>query len=71
MLEPFVLDVSLQDQSLNRLTGFQTINEERFKELEDELLLEMRGKGYLMPTFMILASMASVTGLIERKNRQL
>jgi len=71
LLEPFVLDVSLQDQSLNRLTGFQTINEERFKELEDELLLEMRSKGYLMPTFMILASMASVTGLIERKNRQL
>lgn len=71
LLEPFVLDVALDDQSLNRLTGFQTINEDRFKNLEDNLLLEMRGKGYLMPTYMALASLASVTGLIERKNLKL
>jgi hypothetical protein len=71
LLEPFVLDVALDDQSLNRLTGFQTINEDRFKNLEDNLLLEMHGKGYLMPTYMALASLASVTGLIERKNLKL
>ena len=71
LLEPFVLDVALEDKSLNRLTGFQTINEGRFKELEDDLLLEMRGKGYLMPTYMVLASLASVTGLIDRKNLKL
>ena len=71
LLEPFVLDVALEDKSLNRLTGFQTINEDRFKELEDDLLLEMRGKGYLMPTYMVLASLASVTGLIDRKNLKL
>lgn len=68
LLEPFVLDIELKDKSMNRLTGFQTINEERFQELEDDLLLEMRQKGYLMPTFMALASLSSITGLIERKN---
>ena len=71
LLEPFVLDVALEDKSLNRLTGFQTISEDRFKELEDDLLLEMRSKGYLMPTYMVLASLSSVTGLIERKNLKL
>lgn len=71
LLEPFVLDIALEDKSLNRLTGFQTISEDRFKELEDDLLLEMRSKGYLMPTYMVLASLSSVTGLIERKNLKL
>lgn len=68
LLEPFVLDVELKDKSINRLTGFQTINEDRLKELEDDLLLEMRKKGYLMPTYMALASLTSIAGLIERKN---
>ncbi|MDC3402099.1 SapC family protein [Alphaproteobacteria bacterium] len=71
LLEPFVLEVELKDKSKNRLVGFHTINEDKVKALDAATLGEMSELGYLMPTFMVLASLASVADLIDRKNRTL
>ena len=71
LLESFALEVGLANGSQNRLLGFYTINESKLAELEPAALSEMVEKGYMMAIFMVLASLASVTDLIDRKNRLL
>lgn len=71
LLESFALEVGLADGSQNRLLGFHTINESKLAELEPAALSEMVEKGYMMAIFMVLASLASVTDLIGRKNERL
>lgn len=68
LLEPLSIDVTLKDGAKNRLIGFHTIHEERFKELDVSALKEFKDKGYLLPTYMMLASLSNLADLIERKN---
>jgi hypothetical protein len=67
LIEPFVLDVTLDDGSENRLMGFHTINEERLGELGAEALGGLHAAGFLEAIFMVLASMNRFRDLIERK----
>ena len=69
LLESFVLDVELDDGSVNRLTGYYTINEERLRALDAEALGELHAAGYLEPVFMAVASVSNFRGLIDRMNR--
>lgn len=68
LLEPLSIDVTLKDGAKNRLIGFHTIHEEKFNALDASALMELRDKGYLLPTYMVLASLSNLAGLIERKN---
>jgi len=68
LLEPLSIDVALKNGSKNRLVGFHTIHEERFSELNAEALAEFQEKRYLMPTYMVLASLSNLTKLIDRKS---
>jgi len=68
LLEPLSIDVTLKDGSKNRLMGFHTIHEERFSQLGGEALSELQEKGYLMPSYMALASLSNLAPLIDRKN---
>jgi len=68
LLEPLSIDVTLKDGSKNRLMGFHTIHEERFRKLNGKALEEFQEKGYLMPSFMMLASLSNLANLIQRKN---
>jgi hypothetical protein len=70
LLEPFTLDVTLDDGAVNRLVGFHTIDEDRLRALDGEALADLHGGGHLMPMFMALASLSSFRGLIARKNRR-
>lgn len=69
LLEPFVLEVTLQDSSENRLVGFHTINEKKLSELEGYALGELNERGYLMPIYMIVASLSNIAFMVERKNK--
>lgn len=69
LLETLSIDVTLGDGSKNRLVGFQTINEDRFRQLSTDALAELQEKGYLMPSFMALASLSNLADLIDRKNQ--
>lgn len=69
LLESFVADVTLDDGSQNRLLGFYTIHEERLAALDGAVIAELHQAGYLMPIYMVLASMLNFRGLIDRKNR--
>ncbi len=68
LLEPLSLDVELKDGSKNRLIGFHTIHEERFSQLDAAALAEFQDKGYLLPSYMMMASLSNLRGLIARKN---
>mgnify|MGYP001580411349 FL=1 len=71
LLEPFALDIELNDGSQNRLMGFHTINEDVLYELDGDVLASLNEKGFLMPLYMALASLSNIRDLIDRKNAQL
>jgi SapC protein len=70
LLEPFVLEVRLDDRSENRLSGLQTINEERLRGLDGAALQELSRQGYLQAAYMAIASLSHLRDLIERANRR-
>ena len=70
LLESFVLDVTLDDGSQNRLAGFHMIDEARLQALPGDVLAHLARGGHLLPIYMVLASMSRFRDLIERTNRR-
>lgn len=70
LLEPFTLEVTLDDGSLNSLVGFHVIDEARLRALDAAALGALHAAGHLMPIFMAIASLAQLKTLIDRKNRR-
>lgn len=70
LLEPFTLEVTLGDGSVNSLVGFHIIDEARLRALDAAALGALHEGGHLMPIFMALASLAQIEPLIARKNRR-
>ncbi|RYY25471.1 MAG: multidrug transporter [Sphingomonadales bacterium] len=70
LLEPLILEVTLDDGATNRLVGFHVIDEEKLQALDAAALGELHAAGHLMPIFMALASLANLSALIARKNRR-
>lgn len=71
LLEPFALDIELQDGSQNRLMGFYTIHEERLAALDGDVLAKLNEKGFLLPIYMSVASLSNIRALIDRKNAKM
>lgn len=70
LVEPFSLEVTLDDGSLQTLVGFQTIHEERLASLDGEALSALMAEGHLARIYMVLASLAQFGNLVARKNRR-
>lgn len=68
LLEPFSLEITLDDGSTSRLVGFHMIDEDKLRALDGATLGRLHAAGHLMPIFMALASLANLTALVERKN---
>lgn len=71
LVESVNFDITLDDGSKNQLLGFYTINEEKLQELPGAVLESFSKAGFLMPIFMMLASMSNFRTLIELRNRKL
>jgi hypothetical protein len=71
LLESFVLDVTDDDGSTNRLAGYFTIDEERLAALDGRALTALHHAGHLALIYMVLASTAQFPALIERRKRRL
>ncbi len=71
LLEPFSVEITLNDNSRLALSGFHTISEAGLKQLGAEALAELHGAGHLEDIFMALASMANFRKLIAMKNATL
>jgi hypothetical protein len=71
LLEPFVLDITLDDGAEKRLSGFYTINEDALARLDGSAFAALGEGGHLEPIYMVLASSVHFRHLIERVNRRL
>lgn len=70
LLESFVLEVEIGGQAY-RMSGFLTINEEVLAKLDTEQIGQLHGRGYLEAIYMVLASMAHLPELLERKKQRI
>jgi hypothetical protein len=70
LLEPFSMDVTLDDGSAHRLVGYHMVNEEKLRALEPGALAELHRDGHLEPLFMAVASLGNLGKLVRRKNRR-
>lgn len=68
LLEPLTLDITLKDQSENRLLGFHIIHEEKLAELDAATLKDLQQHGYLQAIYMAMASLSNLAELVDRKN---
>lgn len=71
LIEPFTLDVTLNDGTMGRLAGYSTIAEEALQGLNAEALGRLNAAGILQPIFMAVASMSQLLGLIDRRNARI
>jgi len=69
LLESFALDIEFQDGAQHRFTGFFTVQEERLNQLGAEALGKLQQAGYLLPIYMVIASLSNFRLLIERASR--
>ncbi|MDH5824522.1 SapC family protein [Luteimonas sp. RD2P54] len=70
LLEPFVLDVRLDDGSQGRLAGFHAVDEDRLRGLGPAALGELHARGHLEAVYMAVASVSRFRDLIDRLNRR-
>ena len=71
LIEPFTLEVQLNDASMHQMVGFYTINEEKIASLTDQQKLNLMNTGYMQAIYMVLASQHNVSHLLKRKNIKL
>lgn len=69
LLEPFTLDVRLDDGSRIKLAGLHIIAEERLRALDGDTLAQLSHDGHLEAAYMAVASISNLRILIERMNR--
>lgn len=70
LIEPFSLDITLENKNKHQLQGFFTIHEERLANLDAEVLADFSRRGILQAAYMMIASMANIGRLISLKNRR-
>ena len=71
LIESLALEIEFKDGSKQSLAGLFTINEDRLRKLNANGLEVLHEKGHIQDIYMMLASMANLDELIERKNRLL
>jgi len=70
LLEPFALDIRLDEHTQHRLSGFHTIDERALRGLGAAELHALAQAGYLEAIYMALASLSRLRELIERLGRR-
>ena len=70
LLETVTFQITLNDGSKNQLLGFHCLNEEKVQALPGSAFGALNEAGHLMSMFMVLASLANIARLVERKNKQ-
>ena len=71
IIEAINMDIQLNDGSKNQLIGFHAINEDKFRELSGDVLHQLSERGFLMPAFLMMASLGSMSRLVDFKNDRL
>ena len=69
LLESFALDIEFRDGAKHRFAGFLTVQEERLNQLGPEALGKLQQAGFLLPVYMVIASLSNFRELIERASK--
>jgi hypothetical protein len=69
LLESFALDINYNDGTHSRFVGFHTVPEERLARLGAEALGKLNQGGFLLPIYMVVASLSNFRGMMERASR--
>ncbi len=68
LITPIELKITLDNGTPHQLVGFYSIDDEKLQTLATDELTELHHSGWLLPTYMMLASMSQLKALIARKN---
>ena len=71
LIIPLTLRIPLVKSKAVELTGLFTIDEEKLQAVSKNTLFELHSHNFLVPSCMMIASLAQVSRLIELKNLQL
>lgn len=71
LLEPLNVDITLNDGSENRLSGYYVVHEDKLKALPAAVIKDLSDQGFLEAIYMTLASQSQLQGLVERKNAKI
>lgn len=69
LLEAFTLDIQYSDGIKGRFGGFHTIHEERLRKLDGAALGKLNEQGFLLPLYMIVASLPRLRDLVDRASK--
>ncbi|WP_286263490.1 SapC family protein [Thalassotalea atypica] len=71
LIQPLALDITFVNEQSTRLNGLYTIDQEKLAKLNAEVIGQLHEKKLLQPIYTVIASLAQIYALIERKNKQL
>jgi hypothetical protein len=71
LVESVNLNITLDDGSSNQLQGFYMIDDEKLQQLSDQAILDIHNKGFLLPTYMMVASQSQMRRLVDLRNARL
>jgi hypothetical protein len=71
LIEPVDLNIELNNKEKIQIQTLQTINEDNLAMLTAEAIYALHQKGYLKHIYMLIASVANLSKLIEKKNARL
>jgi hypothetical protein len=70
LLEPFSMDVTLDNGAMHRLVGYHLVNEEALRTLDRADLADLHAQGWLEPLYMAIASLGNLAKLVRRKSQR-
>lgn len=65
------IDIDLDNRDKFKIGGFRTIDAEKLQTLKGEALEELNRAGFLQAAYFVVASLANIQKLVDKKNRQL
>jgi hypothetical protein len=71
LLAPIMLDITLDDRTARRLAGLYSLDEERFRQLNEREIAGLRQAGLLDLIYSVLIATGQIFNLIRLKNQRI
>ena len=71
LITPLTLRIPLSRGKAAELTGLYAIDEEKVQSLSERTLLQLHANNWLLPMYMMIASLAQVSYLADKKNQRI
>ena len=69
LLQELELNIALSTEEKKKLVGIFTINEEKVKELPDDVVLDFHKRGLFVPIYSMLGSLSQMNRLAQLRNQ--